>query len=170
MITASVLGARGPGCTSALSALSSPLLPAPAGRDIGAGAVAGTLDGTLGGSGPAPAAAVMVTETVSLPRYTLVTLPNWSTVATSVSLLVHSTVTWASARVCGRDELIGLPHLKGYFRPAQGQTVQGDLRPLDALTGGGLSGARGVSGRSFMEDHGGQTGKDDDHRGDDQSQ
>ncbi len=59
--------------------------------DVGAGAVASTLDGTLGdlptrsgGDGDGDRVA---------PRYTLVTLPNWSTVATSASLLVHSTVT-----------------------------------------------------------------------------
>lgn len=44
-----------------------------------------------------PAEAVMVTDTWSLPLYTLVMLPYSSTVAMFSLLLVHSTVTWASS-------------------------------------------------------------------------
>ena len=43
------VGSQGPGCTGALSTLSGALLSTPAGGDVGAGAVASTLDGTLGG-------------------------------------------------------------------------------------------------------------------------
>ena len=60
-------------------------------KDIGSHCIYITAN-DLAAAGAEPVA-VMVTETVSLPRYTLVTLPNWSTVATSASLLVHSTVT-----------------------------------------------------------------------------
>ena len=60
-----------------------------------------------------PAEAVMVTGTESLPLYTLVTLPNWSTVAMSSLLLDHSTVTWASAGVGVAESWKGSPAARG---------------------------------------------------------